>query len=234
MIAGISDASVNAMNGMYVKYLFIHGFYVSGTGRLGRLALLLPILPTIPRLPRKITHSSLPYTRSLGMTSLFVGRRGLKCAERTPRAITLGSGLHVVREVGEEVKARPRLDLVDGSGIVRVAIRVGLMLEPEAYGAGVGNGTRAICRNLHCHLIEVVWHGDILRIILSLGVFDALGLAHLVERNARDDIYLLPFANCLQCGLELLPYTAIEVILNLWYGVRHVECLQLHVLYTIA
>lgn len=102
------------------------------------------------------------------------------------------------------------------------------MLKPKAYGRGGCYRAAATLRNLHRHLVEVVWHRYTLRrVVLCRGVGYRPRLALLCKSYARNDVYLLAFCDALQIPLQRTPNAAVEVVLYLRYRVGNVECLRL-------
>lgn len=101
------------------------------------------------------------------------------------------------------------------------------MLKPKAYGRGGCYRAAATLRNLHRHLVEVVWHRHTLRVVLCRGVGYRPRLALLCKSYARNDVYLLAFCDALQSPLQRTPNAAVEVVLYLRYRVGNVECLRL-------
>ena len=156
----------------------------------------------------------------------------LEARKRRPRGVLrFDPRLYVAWQVHEEVEPGPRLHLVYAHSVVRVAIRVSLVLEPEGHADGIGHGSAGTRLHPKHQLVEVVRDRDPLGwIFRRTRVAYSAALALLIEGYARHHIDLLIpiFRYALHCPFQIAPDTAIEAVLNLRNLVRHVEGLGLH------
>ena len=120
------------------------------------------------------------------------------------------------------------LDFVDADGVFLVAVAVLPVLEPEAYGRGVGDLASAALHLEHGFPV-VVGHGSLLAVVLGLNPFHVLIAARGLEHGAGCYIYGVAAARKILYGvLELVPYSSVEIVLDLRGAVGRVEGLALH------